>query len=152
VRAGTEGAIEQNTVTSTTYRPNGSMVTMTGKGVDGDVLRTTNLLGFYMPEKPIKVGDTWEYELKADEATKRPGLKASYKVEAFEKLGSFDTVRIKQSLKETSGAAPSSLEGPIWISSVDGTLVKLEGVWKSAPLSAEGVDAKILIAREEVKG
>jgi hypothetical protein len=30
--------------------------------------------------------------------------------------------------------------------------VKLEGVWKSAPLSAEGVDAKILIAREEVKG
>lgn len=87
----------------------------------------TLLLDFVGPEKPMKVGDAWSHDFKADpkQASSRPA-KADYKVIGIEKSGKFDVVRVSVTFKEVEGDKPMSAEGHFLIDVSDGAMVKTE--------------------------
>lgn len=135
-----------------TYKSNGEVVEIKAEGVDGSHYRTANLTAVVMAEKAVKVGDDWTHEIKKDEKTGVAALKSSYKVEAAEKIGDFETLKVKYSTKETEGGdAAASAEGIAWISKKDGSLVKSEGSFKNVPFPGAPmpISAKFSLTREK---
>lgn len=82
---------------------------------------------------PLNVGDSWTADIKADPKTGVQAAKADYKILGEEKIGEFDTLKIRMTIKETQGATPASSEGTVWINKADGTIVKAEMKWTNAP-------------------
>ena len=124
--------------TVTVYKANGEIVSITAPEANDTAYRFSNLIGMRFPDKPLKVGDTWDVEIKADAKTGTAPAKATYKVEALEKVGSYDTIRVKGSYKETAGDAPASGESTTWLNAKDGSVVKQEGTYVNAPIPSVG--------------
>ena len=95
--------------------------------------RTGDLVNFVFPDKPVKVGDEWTYKVKADDKKGAVAATATYKVESTEKVGTHDTLKIKNSYKE-DGTDPASSEGFYWIDVKDGSLVKSTQTWTNVPI------------------
>jgi hypothetical protein len=150
VVGGNEMALPGEKTTVTVFKGNGAVVDV--KSDEANTLRLAQLHTFILPEKALKAGDTWENEVKADAKLKTPGVKTTYKVEAFEKVGALDTVRVKVTSKELSGDAPTSLEGSFWISTKDGSMVKGDAMMKNFPAAPEMIiDTKLHMSREDIK-
>jgi hypothetical protein len=135
-----------------TYKPNGEVVEIKADSVDSSVYRTAHLTSFIIVDKAIKTGDEWTHEVKKDEKTGAVAAKGTYKVEGSEKIGDFETFKIKFATKETEGGDTAAVcEGISWISKKDGTLVKSEGTWKNVPFpGAPGpINAKYSMTREK---
>lgn len=135
-----------------TYKANGEVVDIKADSVDSSVYRTANLTAFVVAEKALKVGDEWTHEIKKDEKTGVLPAKGTYKVEAEEKVGDFETYKVKFTTKETEGGdSAASCEGIAWINKKDGTMVKSEGTWKNVPFpGAPGpINAKFVMTREK---
>lgn len=145
---GQEMPMEDQPATSATYKTTGEIVSMSE--TDPGAMRMANLQSFRYPTGPVKVGDTWNTEVAASDKTGGVGMKAEFKVDGMEKVGAWETARIKFTVKETSGAEPASSEGTAWIAVTDGSLVKYEGSWANAPFpGAPGpINAKVTITRE----
>lgn len=134
------------------YKPNGEVVEIKAETVDGNVYRTANLTAFIVTDKAVKVGDEWTHDIKKDEKTGTMPAKGTYKIEGEEKVGEFDTFKVKFATKETEGGeSAASCEGTSWVNKKDGTLVKSEGVWKNVPFpGAPGpINAKYTLTREK---
>ena len=99
---------------------------------------------------PLNVGDSWSTEIKADSKTGVKAAKADYKILGEEKIGEFNSIKVKFALKETEGTLPASSDGTIWINKADGTMVKEEITWKNAPFpGAQGpTNATMTVTRE----
>ena len=89
-------------------------------------------------------------DFKADEKTGALAAKASYEVIALEKVGPYDTAKIKWTYAESEGETKASSEGFVWLWTLDGSLVKAEGKLKNAPFrdAPRPVDVDILTERE----
>jgi hypothetical protein len=134
------------------YKPNGEVLEIKAEAVDSSVYRTANLTAFIVSDKPVKVGDEWTTEIKKDEKTGAMAAKGTYKVEADEKIGDLECLKVKYSTKETEGGeAAATCEGFAWINKKDGSLVKSEGAWKNVPFpGAPGpINAKFTMVREK---
>jgi hypothetical protein len=96
------------------------------------------------------VGDDWSVDLAVDAKSRPVAIKAEYKVEAQEKVGSFDTFKVKTVVKETTGAEPASADGFIWVNIADGSMVKYEATWNNPPFAGlpGQLTAKVSIVRE----
>lgn len=138
---------------TTTFKATGEVVEIKSDQVGPEVYRLANLQSMIVQDKAVKVGDEWTAEIKKDEKTGAVAAKGTYKVEAQEKVGDYDTYRIKYSFKETEGGdAAASVEGTVWVSTKDNTLVKAVGNWKNAPFPGAGpIDAKITLTRDGLK-
>jgi hypothetical protein len=154
VVGGQENALPDNSSVTTTFKPTGEVLDVKADGANGPSGRIAAMQATYFPTKPIKVGDSWDVDVKPDTKLGSVGLKGTFKLEAAEKVGDFDTYRIKESVKEASGTTPWTNEGTVWISVKDGSLVKEVGNWKNAPLNPQGdpLDAKFTVLRDGVKG
>ena len=131
---GNEQASDQSDQSETTvYKETGEVVSTTGTVSDPDMMRRANLQTIRFPATPIQAGDTWTAETKKSNDGS-VAAKASYKVEAREAVGDFDTFRIHASTKETEGDDPSTMEGTFWVDVKSGTLVKADATWTNAPL------------------
>jgi len=129
-------------------KPTGEVVELKGEGVDGSYYRMANISVFKYPTDPLKVGSKWSHEFKADSKTGAASAKADYEVLAFEKVGSWDTVKVKHAFKETEGADPATSEGTVWINVKDGTLVKIDAKQTKVPIPQMApMDMKISIER-----
>ena len=140
------------TTSTYTYKPTGEVVDIKAETVDSNVYRTANLTSFMVPDKSVKVGDEWTTEIKKDEKTGALAAKGTYKVEAEEKVGDFDTFKVKYSTKETDGGdAAASCEGFAWVNKKDGSMVKTEGAWKNMPFpgAPAPLNAKFSLVREK---
>lgn len=144
-----EMEIPEQPASTSIYKANGALIEMKGEQVDSNSYRLANMSTLIAPEKPVKVGDKWTQETKADAKTGLAAAKADYEVLGAEKVGSYDTVKLKFSYKETEGSEPSSSEGTVWINVKDGSLVKADATVKNAPLpGAPGpADMKFTIER-----
>lgn len=91
--------------------------------------RIAHLNAFQAPDGPVKVGDTFKYDIAADKTHMTPGVHAEYTVAGVEKVKDWDTAKLTYSIKETEGDMPSSVTGTAWVSTVDGSIVKLQAVW-----------------------
>lgn len=140
------------TTSTYTYKPTGEVVEIKAETVDSNVYRTAHLTAFTVPDKTLKVGDEWTTEVKKDEKTGAVAAKGTYKVEAEEKVGDFETYKVKYSTKESEGGdAAAVCEGMAWVNKKDGSLVKSEGVWKNVPFpgAPAPLNAKFSMVREK---
>lgn len=120
--------------TTATRRANGELVSINGEKIDATSYRLDALYAFRAPDSPVKVGDKWSYESKADAKTGAVSGKADFELMSIDKVGIWEAAKIKWTYRETEGADPASSDGTLWIDTKDGALVKCEGKLKSAPL------------------
>jgi hypothetical protein len=140
------------TTSTYTYKPTGEVVSIVAETVDSNVYRTAHLTSFVVPDKALKVGDEWATEIKKDEKTGAVAAKGAYKIEAEEKVGDFETFKVKYSTKESEGGDTAAVcEGVAWVNKKDGSLVKTEGVWKNVPFpgAPAPLNAKFTMVREK---
>lgn len=148
---GGEMDIPEQGATTTTFNALGAVLSLKDPSGDPNAMRLANLQSITFPTTALKVGDTWSTSTKKDDKGSVDG-KGDYKVEALEKVGEFDTMKISGTFKETGGEAPASSTGTFWVNVKDGTLVKLMGNIKNAPYPQVGpLDAKVTMTREGVK-
>ena len=142
--------MDEQPVQTTTSDAKGLVIKIEGDQVDSSVYRLSNMSVFRIPDSAVKVGDKWTHEFKADAKTGAVAGKSEYEVLAVEKVGSFETLKVKWTFKETEGGEPASAEGTVWVDTKDGSMVKAVGNYKAAPLpGAPGpVDMTITLERE----
>lgn len=119
----------------TTYTANGEVVerVVASGAAESDNPRLENAFVMTYPAKPLKAGDTWTRETKADEKLKLPASKATFTYVGREKFSDkFDTFKIKFDYAELSGATPMTATGTFWILASDGALMKTEYSMKNA--------------------
>ncbi|MEO0249038.1 MAG: hypothetical protein ABIN58_05740, partial [candidate division WOR-3 bacterium] len=120
--------------TTLVSKANGEIVEIKSSGTeDKDEYRREHMTLFLFPDDPVKVGDKWSREIKADPKRNIVAAKVEYEVIAAEKVGDLETLKIKFNFKESEGAQPISSEGHFWIHVKDGSMVKLVGASKNVP-------------------
>lgn len=113
------------------YLASGLTKALTGEmAPDSSSYRLSHLNDFEAPDAPVKVGDVIKFDIPADKDKDTPAVHAEYTVAGFEKVGDWDTAKLTFSAKETEGTAPSTISGTVWISTADGSVVKMDGLWK----------------------
>lgn len=120
--------------TTTTFKPDGTVLDVKGDGVDQGGWRMANLMSAVVPDRPLKVGETWTSEIKGDSKKMTVDVKGTYTFEALEKGDWGDMARIKYELKEVSGDSSASMSGTAWVETKTGNMVKMDSVWKDVPI------------------
>lgn len=135
---------------TTTYAANGEVKEVTGDNTTGDTYRMANLGVLIDPAKDLAINDTWTYEGKADKKTGAVAVKGEFKLLGEEKIGEWDTLKVKATLKETEGTDPASSDGTIWINKADGTAVQMESKWVNFPFpgAPAPINATVKMVRE----
>ncbi len=116
-------------ITVTLYRPTGEVVSITGDDINAVSYRSANLTMLRRPENPVNVLDKWSTEIKGDPKLGSIGMKGSYTVEAEEKVGEFDTLRVTAVNKEQEGTDAGTVEATFWINKADGSVIKTTAKW-----------------------
>ncbi len=115
------------------------------------VFRMDALQRVHLPEKGIKVGDTWTVESKADEKNDKTAAKVEYKLEAAEDVAGHKTFKISSKGKESSPGETTS-DITFWIDTTSGIVIKADGSLKHAEVGAPApVDMKFKITLVESK-
>jgi hypothetical protein len=130
---------------TTTYKPDGTVVDVQGESVEAGGARMANLTSFIISEKPVKVGDSWTSEVKGDSKKNTVDVSGKYTLEAIEKLDSGEAAKVSFESKEKAGDTPATISGTAWIDVKSGNPVKVENTWKNVPIpGAPGpVDGKM---------
>lgn len=95
--------------------------------------RLANLGLLRAPDQPVKVGDAWTYKIAGKSQAGVDAI-ADYKLLATEKIGDRLTLKISAKIKETTGSAPASSDGTVWVDAKDFSMVKTETTWTNAPV------------------
>jgi hypothetical protein len=118
------------------YKPSGEVTKIDGdaSSANANAYRMATLSMLIDPGKEQQVGDSWTFDVKANKDTGAVDAKAEYKLIGEEKVGKFDTLKIKVTIKELTGDTPASSDGFVWIDKTDGSEVKTEAKWTNAPV------------------
>ncbi|MBL8060267.1 MAG: hypothetical protein JNK63_06085 [Chthonomonas sp.] len=126
------------------------VITKYGDGGDEDAssIRLMLLETVKKPEKPIQVGDKWSATLTYKGKETVP-VKAQYEAIALEKIGEWETMKVKVEASEAEGEVKASSSGFVWITLADGFSAKEELKISKAPFafSPDPIDMSILITR-----
>ncbi len=134
-------------VISITSTPLGTIVGTKADFATDSLMRLWVLQALTTAGKPVQMGELWAFTLPKTANTAE--IKGSYTVEAAEKIGEYDTYRIKGSTKESDGANPASVQATYWINVKDGSVVKVVGNWTNAPIPQVGPSkAKLTVSRQ----
>lgn len=128
--------------TTTTYNPKGEIIDLKADVVSPAVRRLANMALFIMPEKDVRVGDTWSYDMKADAKNEIPSGTCKYSLLGEDKVNGIDALKIKFSIKET-GTDPASSDGTVWLGKSDGALLKMSTKWSNVPVPGPSGDINI---------
>lgn len=133
---GKEQDIPNGSPTSIIFKASGEVSKVVGdaSAATPNSYRMANLSMIFDPGKPVAVGDAWFHEIKPDAATGAVGIRADYKLIGEEKIGAIDTLKIKATLKETTGDVPGSSDETVWVDKANGSTVKIEAKWVNAPV------------------
>ncbi|RYG45091.1 hypothetical protein EON79_13415, partial [bacterium] len=115
------------------YKPGGQIGEIRGESIDGSAYRMALLNGFFEPEKPVALNETWTREFPADAKLGTVAAKAEFKIVGEEKFGNYDTLKISANITEVGNSEPGSNVGTFWINKADWSLVKQEGKWTNVP-------------------
>jgi len=122
---------------TTTYSPKGEITEIKTEQMDANTYRFANMALFILPENDVKAGDTWTYEVKADEKKGIVAAKAKYTFVGEEKVGKDDCLKVKSNVTET-GSSPASSDGTVWIRKSDKVMVKMVAKWADVPVPNAG--------------
>jgi hypothetical protein len=101
----------------------GEVVSITGGSQDANPYRFQDLIQPYLPSAPLNVGDAFTMDIKSTNDGIVP-IHVDGKLVAMEKVGSFDTAKLEETVKETGGTDPGSAHSFLWVNVVDGSLIK----------------------------
>lgn len=138
------------TVSVSTFKPNGELVKKEGGDSSPEGNRMSLLESFISPDTEINKGDSWTKDIPANKDRGTVGTKATYKLEGEEKIGDVDTLKITYSIKETEGDKPASTQGTTWLRKDDRSMVKEEATWTDMPIPGvpAPVSGKISVTRK----
>jgi len=86
--------------------------------------RVEQMNTFYRPDGKVKVGDTWDHEIKPDAKRGIIEAKARYTLVGSEMMNKRKVWKISVLYAEMTGDKPSSLTGTIWINAENGDMEK----------------------------
>lgn len=132
---GDEGVVRDEDMPkqSITYTPTGEVVSVQGDFVNESVYRLANLMAVRLPKEPIVKGDKWERSIAKNVETGVFDAKASYTYEDDEMVEDVETIRVLFEYAEIAGD-PARSDGKVWLDKRDGSVIKLETNWTSAPI------------------
>lgn len=132
---GDEGVVQDEDMPkqSITYTPLGDVVAVKGDFVNESVYRLANLMAVRLPKDPVAKGDKWESVVPKNVDTGVFDAKATYTYEDDEKVDDVETIRASFEYAEVAGD-PARSDGRVWLDKRNGTVVKLETNWSSAPI------------------
>lgn len=114
-------------------------------------VRLANLHAFEAPSTPAKIGDEIKYEIPADSKKGTPGVKAAYKVVGVEKVKDWDCVKLTFTSSETEGDPKAMVTGTLWLSTVDGAVIKSQEEWKDVQPAGAPFPVSGTFANERIK-
>jgi hypothetical protein len=117
---------------------------------DFNSLRLGNLNTIKKPAKPVKVGDKWSSDI-ASVVKGVPAVKADYEVLALEKIGAWETLKIKVSSREVESEEKATSTGTVWIDVVSGRPAKEVFSMKNVPFAMSPVPININYTSERKK-
>ncbi len=129
--------VSARTPVTMTYKPNGQVTLIAGDLTDANAYRMENLGSLLDPGKQVNVGDVWITEIKEDKSLGTHGVHTELQLIGEEKIGEFNTIKIKGMSKEDFGDSPATDDFTIWINKEDGSLVQLESKWTNAPFPGQ---------------
>jgi hypothetical protein len=90
----------------------------------GNPMRFQEIIQSYLPAAPLNVGDSFTLDVKSSAEGAIP-LHVDGKLVGLEKVGAWDTAKLDEVVKETSGGADAaSVHSTIWVDVTDGSPVK----------------------------
>ena len=130
------------------YTSRGEVVEIKSSDSGGVKGRLSRLNSVVVPDRELKVGDSWGHTYLGSPLTGGIGGKATYKAEALEKLQDRDALVVQFDYKETTGATKAESAGKAWIEVETGELLKLDAKWKNVPyMAGVPVDLKVTLSR-----
>lgn len=114
-----------------------------------NMARLQTLNTTFRPENPVKVGDTWEKEWKANKDTGVEAAKATYKLVAVEDVQGKKALKIEFEIKETEANPAASSKGTVWLDAATGVMLRQNSEWKDVPFpgSPEPLSGKVTIEK-----
>lgn len=149
-RMGTqEQTVEDSPPETAVYSARGEVVEIKGANSAGLKGRLSRLNAVVVPDREIKVGDSWSHTFHGNPMTAGIGGKSDYKAEALEKVGERNALIVQIKFKESSGSLKSESTGKAWIDVETGELLKLQSQWKKVPFlsSEQPIDFKVTLTR-----
>lgn len=133
-----------------TFSKTGQLLKQEGGQTDQENPRATQMQQFYYPTQPVKMGESWTKDFKADSSKGLYEAKAKYTLEASEIVGKVDTWRVKYVYSEMTENMPMSSMGTAWIDKKNGEVVRMVGNYENAQFSNEmpPVNATFKMTRE----
>jgi len=138
---------------SLTYAPTGELKTIAGGENLDEQYKTWFVLydsmrSLRLPDKAVKVGDTWEAKITPVTANGNIGVDLKYALDSTETVGGIDSLKIKLVAKQTNGGTANS-EMTLWVSKADASIVKIDGTifQLTFPDLPVPVDAKYTLER-----
>jgi hypothetical protein len=126
-------------------KPTGEILEMPGLAAqEGRFAYATMIV---VPEAGIKDGEVWSREFSPKGA--RP-VRQEYTAVKPEKVGSFESMKLRFKSWETSGARPIKAEGTAWVTLADGRLARLEATVDGVPMGDDGKPTKLSLTLERV--
>jgi len=108
--------------TTTVMKMNGAVVSDSSTAAMGGGERLNRMNAFYRPSKPVKIGDTWENEWKADKEKGLQNSKARWTLAAYEPKNGVDCWKVDYVFAEMDSTDGISANGSLWISAKDGNM------------------------------
>lgn len=131
---GKESAVPAGDATCSSYSPAGALTAIQPSPDDHVTFRKADMLAFVAPDRDVAVGDDWTQQWQADSSKGTPDAVTKYHAEGEEQVSGYDTVKVKFAYKESNGAYPLSSEGYEWVSTKDGSVVKIDAKFKNLPM------------------
>ncbi len=119
---GGEGPGGGEKVTSVT-KLNGTLVSESASAsMGGGGERVSRMNTFLRPLKPVKIGDSWENEWKADKEKGLQSSKAKWTLKAYEPKNGVDCWKVDYVYAEMDSPDGISSNGSIWLNAKDGMI------------------------------
>lgn len=115
--------------------PQGLITDIKGEAVDSNAVRFAHIAEFIVPDKPVKIGDSWDKTTKADASTGAVDEKTTFTLLGEDTVGTIKCFKIKMAAAETTGDAPASANGTLWIAEDGGYAVKSVADYVNAPIT-----------------
>ena len=116
------------------FKPDGTLSELRGENASQTAYRMETLTSVKLPAFPLEKDKTWTWEVSPNSKVGIQKSTVDYKVLGEETVAGIATWKVSRSIKELEGDSPASCDGTVWISRVDGTLVKQVDVWMNAPV------------------
>jgi hypothetical protein len=134
--AGQDLPVEKNEKPSyTVYDAKGHVLDLKGEQAAAS-WRDAYLSAFVLPDKPVAKGDTWSATLPPKADLKTPGASINYTSLGMDTvpIAGIQVLRVDEKFAENSQSDRATSTGTIWVDPRDGSVVKMEEVWRNAPI------------------